>query len=1424
MEIEAHEDYLPRDTAKSAAVVFELTIPDFLRDYRNATWKIFGLGYPTKIESAAPVQMLLQYEPLVPYVKKTVKGSSAGITLASTTKSFRGTHYRVARRKMKATEADVLYPNGLTLSYFDSDSSTWIADYDTSLTFQHLCGAHIPVELRDTVMPICSHPPPQFRGPSSYDIIASETQCPSRLSVHEFTAYQRLFTGISSRWLTIIVQLGSSELNFSRESTMLSMNHLATQAGSSQNDNGVLRDSHICFAEKTFCDRLAQQIEYRMNSIASNWREVHFMEILLTLTLRLFVLSQCNHDAENLLVKARQITLQWISQLRTQVRETRVSAAAKTAANYAFWAALLCRRTFAMYEKSEEHMSGDNLRIFVQASLALQENLLVDLTNLQPTLKDMLIRDVKMAYNLQKTLVLSIKMYPDSINSAIQMFWWNSEHSFSKTFTEWEIVAPRWVVSTMTTRFNASSTWQIVHYNFIEGHLLVDGKPLGRLPREIHESTVVLGLFGDQHLLTFASPMPGMSYVSATLMEGNEIHFGIRNGQIIVQTVSNYGHYEFIPPHVFSGRDAIDLPDGLITDCTHWLNIGTQCIEIRRSPYTWKTRQRDWRVDLTKRSANRGQGQKTSGLVDPCSKTFKQIAAVFRYFELPSKITVYQPSSPRGRLSVELRHLELSFYVNDKGRLQCRELQEEIDPNQDAGTFYGLQSMIVLCDPVDELRRSIIVPIGKISTKRLGMHVAVRAANDNNYGRFEIDDVLGRLKCPVEPRLLYTKTYLHAVTSFPLPDPLTGRTGTEEALHMLHSGFCQPWTPLPEDFVGLIRDLAALSPERNYYPPDLEYLQTVKWNQNLTMSIQHDAFEGLVHSIWNRSEELRVFSMSDINVGHLNSATPPHLRDRGLLARVMYEKSAMSAISGNQVDVLYESKRKQGDSTQASKVYQICQLLLMRPYQLHLTRDLATTLRDWPLIGGFQLESDGLQSCLSDLTSGNIAEQWGTIVQACRNTDSAQVYKMMFRLALLSLNPKTDFNVLKILTAFVSLPSVRDIEPPQCNAYSLFSLNETPTAASLFDIISAVLPEKPKRKLYPAEAKYRNECEAECMELARHVLAQWPSETISLAEFRSEHIDVGLAMERMTPRWQQLHHNLELSRFVQSVQTILDLYQRRRNFPIPNCFIVNRAWNSLSSSATSMVALDDVLTTSIRPLKDIGGVQLFEPELEAPYHPLGLSDTVFELRQILSSFMLSDNILRQQYGQDLGVSLAALQESSSRAKKKSPRPARSSVEVSISRVRGMLQSHLSQLHIALSTGDDRYQWLSLGDLWPCLTSTRVVEKLGSRFNTAFGENVREAIIAHGVLLTTLQRLVRLRHSLCHGKDVLIDTELTNCGHGNWDPADFPDWLLLEIDSDILIREEQVDVARAIIAPESGSNSVLQMNMGQGKSRRYLWAQ
>ncbi|KAM0123301.1 hypothetical protein ACHAO1_011325, partial [Botrytis cinerea] len=95
---------------------------------------------------------------------------------------------------MKVKLSDIILPLGLSFSYYDSKSGIWLKDLDKQLTLQHLCGIHIPRSLRASVIESPVHPGPSFDGPSSYEIIASQSKCPSDISVHEFMSYQKLLS------------------------------------------------------------------------------------------------------------------------------------------------------------------------------------------------------------------------------------------------------------------------------------------------------------------------------------------------------------------------------------------------------------------------------------------------------------------------------------------------------------------------------------------------------------------------------------------------------------------------------------------------------------------------------------------------------------------------------------------------------------------------------------------------------------------------------------------------------------------------------------------------------------------------------------------------------------------------------------------------------------------------------------------------------------------------------------------------------------------------------------------------------------------------------------------------------------------------------------------------------------------------------
>ncbi|TGO18614.1 hypothetical protein BPAE_0372g00020 [Botrytis paeoniae] len=1425
MRISIHEDFLPKGSTQKAAVVLELGIPKFLAVYRNATFRIMSdLGYPSKPRNSSPPAMLLKDYSQLQYF---MKSSSDGVSLASEKKSFLQTHFQALKMKVKLS--DIILPLGLSFSYYDSKSGIWLKDLDKQLTLQHLCGIHIPRSLQASVIESPVHPDPNFDGPSSYEIIASQSKCPSDISVHEFMSYQKLLSVKNLRWLTMLVELGASNLNCSAEDTMLIFNHLAVQAGPSKNQVDVLRDCHIVFRDSSFCQRLIEQIENRLHNIATNWREVYCMEMLITLSLRLFELTsgQDRQSAERLLKNARKSTLQWICHLRKEIRNTTDAQTAETAARYGFWAALLCRRTFSIFIGSDSKLNTEDLSSFIQGSIALQENLIVNIMKLPKILKNMLVRDNRMAYDIQNLIRVSIESHPESLGAAIDKAWSNSGDFLGRTYSTWQFrsfLNDRWASSVSTSTSNKFIAPQRVHYNFVEGHLLFDGKPLGRLPLDIRESEDVKELFGDQHLLTYPSNLVGMSHVITTSVEKNQVHFGHRGENVIIRAINKGNILEYIPRRIFISGDNFDLPSSLIENCVHWLNFDERRLEIRRKPSIWVTRPSDWNLNASNFRAQRNR----VNLVDPHSDIFKRVAEVFRHFEDPRRLTVFQPKL--GSLSVEMRHLELSFFVNSKNLLECRELHAEIDPDQDAGTLYGLLSKIVLRDNVNHERRSIIVPLGPLTYRRRGMHIEVQVASTTEYGRFEIDSVLGRLTCPSEPRLFYSKAQFHAFTSFVLPDPLTRRTGTEEALYTLKLGYCQPWRPLNDRLASILRVIGRLSPIREYYPKDKRHLQKVIWNQNLTTNVQHDSFEGLAQEILAKSDQLQYFTADQGTPINIQTGCPLQLRKRGEIQRLRYERSVSYLGTSTTEDMIYDSRDRHANLHQATNVYQIARLFHKQLFRVHLTRKLADILKNWKLIGGFyhiKSDSPNISSCLSDLIENDIGEQWGSLTNFCRQNDPQEPYKLLFRLSLLSFGTKPDMDAIHCLAAFGCLNELKALQPPNSPCFTRFKPYSSPTLEMLSSFIADDYPViEPVASMTDMEKDWFRErhgalCKAEGKRLALFLLEQWPSEVLSAEGFESNLLNVKRVIKIVHPEWQRLIQNMRLSEYVAQAQEILDRHKTEKSTSMPHVWDRKSTLLSMTSHGVVIPSLSDLLAKpaiippchlpdkprSVCPPINWNGVS----------GKTALCKEIFELDRILDSFAKSPDLLRKQYGNDLKKSLLALKDTNELPELQWNQPAMNITKKDIENSRVILKQAFERIQNALSAGDIRFQWLRLGGLWPCVTPITILEQLRSSSDNHFGSNMRETLVMYGVLITSLQRLLRIIHAQLKDDSQNLRQESQNYGHENWSPLQFPDWLLLEIDSNILIRCEQIDVAHAILSPESRSNSVLQMNMGQGKT-------
>ena len=118
-------------------------------------------------------------------------------------------------------------------------------------------------------------------------------------------------------------------------------------------------------------------------------------------------------------------------------------------------------------------------------------------------------------------------------------------------------------------------------------------------------------------------------------------------------------------------------------------------------------------------------------------------------------------------------------------------------------------------------------------------------------------------------------------------------------------------------------------------------------------------------------------------------------------------------------------------------------------------------------------------------------------------------------------------------------------------------------------------------------------------------------------------------------------------------------------------------------------------------------------------------------------------------------------------------------------------------------------------MWPRLSTTSLLQNLASCKVGSLRDNWKGCLIEYGVAISNLQRAERLL--ACVENNVELLSELSNPGRQGWDPKHYPDWLLLEIENNILIRRVQAQIASEMISPSSGANSVMQLNMGEGKS-------
>lgn len=217
-------------------------------------------------------------------------------------------------------------------------------------------------------------------------------------------------------------------------------------------------------------------------------------------------------------------------------------------------------------------------------------------------------------------------------------------------------------------------------------------------------------------------------------------------------------------------------------------------------------------------------------------------------------------------IDISLPRLQLGFIVyRDSDTIHSRQFRGmTIDSQQNIGTLTGLTSKLVL---KNQFERMILIPvtrkfgISSIKYTKTSKHVKVYISKDDamKVYAYNIDEDLGRItdSGDLETKLLIS--YLHAITSSCLPDPLTRMTGTEAALQILRSAAVKSFDLLNDRNVEMLVHIAALSTRRSFYPSNEKVMQQVSWNKTLPALSQHPDFRTSVDQIFNHAVRMQTF-------------------------------------------------------------------------------------------------------------------------------------------------------------------------------------------------------------------------------------------------------------------------------------------------------------------------------------------------------------------------------------------------------------------------------------------------------------------------------------------------------------------------------------------------------------------------------------
>ena len=241
-----------------------------------------------------------------------------------------------------------------------------------------------------------------------------------------------------------------------------------------------------------------------------------------------------------LLRKARDLTYRWIGDLRERLESTQDESSREGLRCRLCMLGVTCFSTFDVRTEYIPNIFSDykDLSIAMLCAVIVRDNTpssLAEGSNFYLTRMldrhQRLLHFLEPVFSVYRALDNLSLSRADGYDHTVSFFWPGYHRS---TSSKWQAVptpGSRWISC-------SAEGGQKIHYNLLTGQLLVDGKPLGRLPQEIIEHPMYADLLGAVSVMTaflfvlnlhqrvldvVPADVPGMEFMTRSTVSGYQV-------------------------------------------------------------------------------------------------------------------------------------------------------------------------------------------------------------------------------------------------------------------------------------------------------------------------------------------------------------------------------------------------------------------------------------------------------------------------------------------------------------------------------------------------------------------------------------------------------------------------------------------------------------------------------------------------------------------------------------------------------------------------------------------------------------------------------------------------------------------------------------------------------------------------------------